>query len=127
LLAKRDFLRTPREYGYAVLTYMPSDKFSFAANLVYTGSMDILHLAGAVGQGSDEFFVSPIFNTIGLKGAYVQDIGWGGISVEYSVGVKNLTNSYQEEFDILKNRDSNFIYGPNLPRSISFGLVIKSL
>ena len=127
LLAKRDFLRTPREYGYAVLTYMPSDKFSFAANLVYTGSMDILHLAGAVGQGSDEFFVSPIFNTIGLKGAYIQDIGWGGISVEYSVGVKNLTNSYQEEFDILKNRDSNFIYGPNLPRSISFGLVIKSL
>ena len=124
---KKEFLRTPGEYGYAVLTYNPSSDFSFAANLVYTGKMDLLHLAGAPGQDYDEFFVSPIFSDIGLKGTYVHDIDRRGVSVEYSLGVKNLTNSYQKEFDTLKNRDSNFIYGPHLPRSIYFGLVLKSL
>ena len=43
------------------------------------------------------------------------------------VQVKNLTNDYQQEFDTLKDRDSNFIYGPSLPRTIYFGLVLKSL
>ena len=89
--------------------------------------MDLLHLAGAPGQDYDEFFVSPIFSDLGLKGTYVQDIDRRGVSLEYSIGVKNLTNSYQKEFDTLKNRDSNFIYGPHLPRSIYFGLVLKSL
>jgi len=38
-----------------------------------------------------------------------------------------LTNDFQQEFDSSKNRDSNFIYGPSLPRTIYLGLTLKSI
>ena len=89
--------------------------------------MELLHLAGAPGQLSDEFVTSPVFNVIGLKATYTYDLERVGAKIEYSLGVKNLTNDYQQEFDSFKNRDSNFIYGPNLPRTIYFEIVLKSI
>jgi len=123
----REFLRSPDYYGYATLSYNPNAKISFAANLVHTGAMNILHLAGAPGQLNDEFLVSPVFNNIGLKSTYIQTFKDSGIKVEYSLGIKNLTNDFQKEFDSFKDRDSNFIYGPSLPRTIYLGLVLKSI
>jgi len=127
LPSRKEFLRSPDYYGYATLSYNPNSKISFAANLVHTGAMNLLHLAGAPGQLNDEFLVSPVFNTIGFKSTYIQSFKSSGIKMEYSIGIKNLTNDYQQEFDSLKNRDSNFIYGPSLPRTIFFGLVLKSI
>jgi outer membrane receptor for ferrienterochelin and colicins len=40
-------------------------------------------------------------------------------------GQKNILNQYQSDFDIGKNRDSNYIYGPSLPRTIFIGLKIS--
>ena len=124
---KKEFLRSPDYYGYATISYNPSPKLSFAANLVHTGAMSLIHLAGAPGQLEDEFLESPVFNAIGIKSTYIQFIKKSGIKIEYSVGVKNLTNDFQQEFDSSKNRDSNFIYGPSLPRTIYFGLTLKSI
>ena len=124
---KKEFLRSPDYYGYATISYNPSAKLSFAANLVHTGEMSLIHLAGASGQLEDEFLESPVFNAIGIKSTYIQVLKESGIKIEYSVGVKNLTNDFQQEFDSLKNRDSNFIYGPSLPRTIYFGLTLKSI
>ena len=124
---KTEFLRSPDYYGYTTISYNPSPKLSFAANLVHTGAMSLIHLAGAPGQLEDEFIVSPVFNAIGIKSTYIQFIKKSGIKIEYSVGVKNLTNDFQQEFDSSKNRDSNFIYGPSLPRTIYFGLTLKSI
>ena len=39
-----------------------------------------------------------------------------------SVGVKNLFNAYQGDFDTGATRDSDYIYGPNAPRTIFIGL-----
>ena len=69
---KKEFLRSPDYYGYATVSYNPNSKISFAANLVHTGAMTVLHLAGAPGQLNDEFLVSPVFNNIGLKSTYIQ-------------------------------------------------------
>ena len=124
---KKEFLRSPDYYGYATISYNPSPKLSFAANLVHTGAMSLIHLAGAPGQLEDEFLESPVFNAIGIKSTYIQILKESGIKIEYSVGVKNLTNDFQQEFDSSKNRDSNFIYGPSLPRTIYFGLTLKSI
>ena len=127
LSSRKEFLRTPNYYSYATFSYMSSSKFAFFANLVHTGAMELLHLAGAPGQLSDEFVTSPVFNVIGLKATYTYDLERVGAKIEYSLGVKNLTNDYQQEFDSFKNRDSNFIYGPNLPRTIYFEIVLKSI
>ena len=124
---KKEFLRSPDYYGYATISYNPSPKLSFAANLVHTGAMSLIHLAGAPGQLEDEFLESPVFNAIGIKSTYIQFLKKSGIKIEYSVGVKNLTNDFQQEFDSSKNRDSNFVYGPSLPRTIYFGLTLKSI
>jgi outer membrane receptor for ferrienterochelin and colicins len=124
---KKEFLRSPDNYGYATISYNPSAKMSFAANLVHTGVMSLIHLAGAPGQLEDEFLESPVFNAIGIKSTYIQVLKESGIKIEYSAGVKNLTNDFQQEFDSLKNRDSNFIYGPSMPRTIYFGLTLKSI
>ncbi|MDB4250882.1 TonB-dependent receptor [Flavobacteriales bacterium] len=124
---KKEFLRSPDYYGYATISYNPSPKLSFAANLVHTGVMSLIHLEGVPGQLEDEFLESPVFNAIGIKSTYIQILKESGIKIEYSVGVKNLTNDFQQEFDSSKNRDSNFIYGPSLPRTIYFGLTLKSI
>jgi len=42
--------------------------------------------------------------------------------LEVYLGVKNILNSYQSDFDKGKYRDSNFIYGPSQPRTIFIGL-----
>jgi outer membrane receptor for ferrienterochelin and colicins len=42
--------------------------------------------------------------------------------VELSGGVQNLFDSYQDDFDRGAGRDSDFIYGPNRPRTFFVGL-----
>ena len=128
LEAKREFLRTPNDYGYATLTFTPNKKFSASANFVYTGSMDIVHFAGeGTGQNIDEYDVTPSFAELSLRLGY--DISLGSINSTLGIfgGVKNITNAYQEDFDLGKNRDSNYVYGPGSPRSIFVGLKIESL
>lgn len=128
LPAKREFLRTPNDYGYATLTYTPTKKLSASANLVYTGKMDIAHFGGEnTGQLVDEYDVTPNFTELSLRVGYTFDIPRVSTGLELYGGVKNVTNSYQDDFDIGKNRDSNYVYGPGAPRSIFVGLKINSL
>jgi outer membrane receptor for ferrienterochelin and colicins len=42
--------------------------------------------------------------------------------VELSGGIQNLFNSYQNDFDRGSTRDSDFVYGPNRPRTFFMGL-----
>lgn len=121
------FLRAPTEYGYTTVNYTPSTKFNFAANLVHTGQMELIHFGGSPEQENDEYKTSEVFNSIGLKVTFIQKIKRVGVGLEYSLGVKNLTNAYQNNFDSGKDRDSNFIYGPSTPRAFYFSLVLKSL
>ena len=127
LPSTRQFLRSPNQYGYAMMSYFVNNHLFLSVNYIYTGSMKVLHLAGSPNQDIDEIFNTPSFNTIGVKGTYTQKIKKVGLKVEYSLGVKNITNSYQNEFDVFKNRDSNFIYGPSIPRTLFFDLVLESL
>jgi len=122
LLPKKDFLRSPDSYGYAAMSYFLNKSLSFNANLVYTGKMHLIHLAGSPEQEVNEYFISEPFTVIGLRASYVISLDAHEGEVKVSFGVKNLTNAYQDNFDTTKNRDSNFIYGPALPRTLYLGL-----
>lgn len=125
---KREFLRTPNDYGYATFSYTPTKKFNLSANVVYTGQMEIVHVAGEnTGQTIDEYYKTPSFTELSFRAGYIFDISKVSTSLELFGGVKNVTNSYQNDFDIGKNRDSDYIYGPAAPRSLFLGLTIKSL
>jgi outer membrane receptor for ferrienterochelin and colicins len=42
--------------------------------------------------------------------------------VELSGGVQNIFDSYQDDFETGALRDSDYIYGPNRPRTFFIGL-----
>ena len=88
--------------------------------------MTLLHVGGAPEQENDDFKVSKTFKTIDIKTTYIQNIKKIEVNLEYSIGVKNITNDYQNDFDTLKNRDSNYVYGPRFPRTFYFSLILKS-
>ncbi|MFK8008826.1 MAG: TonB-dependent receptor [Saprospiraceae bacterium] len=123
---RREFLRTPNQYGYAMLTIIPNKKFNASANLVYTGNMEIAHFAGAPEQNVDEYLTTPSFTELSLKAGYTFDLKKMDSGLEVFGGVKNVTNAYQNDFDSGKNRDSNYVYGPSLPRTFFVGLRLKS-
>ena len=128
LEAKREFLRTPNNYGYATFTYTPTKKLSASANIVYTGPMELVHFSGeGTGQALDEYTSTPSFTELSLRLGYSFEFPNIDTGMEVFGGVKNLTNAYQDDFDLGKNRDSNYVYGPGAPRTVFVGLRIKSL
>ena len=108
-----------------VFSYTPNNLLKFSASLIHTGSMDIVHFSGSPEQLEDSYYLTEVFNVIGLKGVYKFDLDKLGIGIEWSIGVKNLANQYQDNFDTSKFRDSNFIYGPALPRTFYLGFMAK--
>jgi outer membrane receptor for ferrienterochelin and colicins len=122
LPTKREFLRTPNTYGYATLTYTPTPKFKTSLNFVYTGAMEILHLASPQNLTTDTYFTSPSFAELGVKSSYTITSKKLGTNLQVFGGVKNIFDAYQNDFDIGKERDSNYIYGPATPRTVFIGI-----
>lgn len=120
----RQFIRTPNSYGFATLQLTPVKKWNAYINGVYTGKMIVPHFAGAPNQLEDEMKETPTFFELGSKIAYTISSTQKKPDVELYIGIKNALNAYQNSFDIGKNRDSNFIYGPAQPRNIFGGLKI---
>jgi outer membrane receptor for ferrienterochelin and colicins len=127
LEAKVDFLRTPNFYGYSTLSLNFNKKLSAAINHIYTGPMDLIHLGGAVNQTYDEYVLTGAFNQFDFNINYKQFFYKVGVGLKYSFGIKNISNAYQTDFDILKDRDSNFVYGPSIPKMVIFGVSLFSL
>jgi outer membrane receptor for ferrienterochelin and colicins len=128
LLTKREFLRTPNDYGYATLTYNLSKLWNISANITYMGTMELAHFAGeGTGQTKDEYFTSPTFIDMGLRVGHTFELSNIETGLELFGGVKNIFDAYQNDFDTRKNRDSNYIYGPSLPRTIFLGIRVKPM
>lgn len=123
----KKFIRTPSNYGFATLTYTPSQRVNAVVNYIYTGSMIVPHFAGAPNQSIDEMIDTPHFHEISSKLSYTIPAKSMGTAVEIYGGIKNMFNAYQKHFDIGKNRDSNFVYGPAAPRTYYLGVKLRSM
>lgn len=118
VLASDNMLRSPSAYGNFTVTYKPLDPWAINLTTVFTGSMETLH------EGRNELVTTPNMFDFGLNSSYY--FKWGNFfTMEASIGVKNLFNDYQKDFDTGIDRDSNYIYGPSLPRTFFAGLKIK--
>ena len=122
----KEFVRTPNEYGFATLSFTPNKRINANMNYIYTGSMLVPHFAGAPNQTVDEIISSASFSEVSFKFAYSIGLKKINSKIELYTGVKNILNAYQDQFDIGKNRDSNFVYGPSQPRTIFIGIKLKS-
>jgi len=123
---RKEFMRTPNTYGYLTLSITPGQKFNASISSVYTGPMELVHFAGAPEQTVDEYKTSGAFTELDFKLGYTFIVESLDSGIEIFGGVKNITNAYQDDFDTGKNRDSNYVYGPTLPRTIYLGLRLKS-
>ncbi len=121
----REFIRTPNDYAYAILTLTPTEKWNATVNYIYTGTMKVPHFAGAPNQTVDEIITSNPFSELSAKVGYTFPVEKLGNKIEIYGGIKNIFNAYQDDFDIGKNRDSNYIYGPAQPRTFFVGLTFK--
>jgi outer membrane receptor for ferrienterochelin and colicins len=119
---KREFLRTPAAYGFATLRWDVSRLWKLTSQYLYTGPMLVAHFAGAPEQPEDEYTLSQNFHNVSLKLSRRITLQNQRSVVAYA-GIRNLFNSYQNDFDSGKNRDSNYIYGPATPRIYYVGLL----
>ena len=113
-LEKRMF-RTPDTYGYFTMSYNPLRALTLALSGTYTGSMLVEHHAGYISHNRTE--TTRRFVDMGFKAAYDFKF-YKSIQMQVSAGVQNLLNAYQQDFDRGANRDSGYIYGPAMPRSV---------
>lgn len=116
------FLRTPNQYGFGMATFTPTQNWNFNLNFVYTGTMELAHFSGAPNQEIDEMVTTNPFTEVNAKIGYIIESNKLGFDLEIYGGIKNIFNEYQDDFDLGKNRDSNYIYGPALPRTFFIGL-----
>ena len=99
--------------------YTMFDALNIALSGTYTGSMLVQHFAGYIAE--DVEVTTPNFFDMGIKVAY--DIKLSNNRVlQLNGGVKNIFNSYQNDFDQGADRDAGYIYGPALPRTFFLGL-----
>jgi outer membrane receptor for ferrienterochelin and colicins len=121
------FFRSPDNFGFVSLNYIPVSPFSISATANYTGPMLVPYFGIQLDNPDDgELRTSGSFFDLGLKGAYNIKIT-KDVQLEFNAGIKNIFNSYQKDFDSGINRDPSYIYGPLSPRLIYFGLKFGSL
>lgn len=116
---QRRMFRTPDNYGYAILNYLPIKNLSTSITANYTGSMLVQHHAGAVER--DTQTITRPFWDMGLRVAYDFPIG-RQLKLQLNGGVKNVLDAFQPDLDRGPLRDASYIYGPALPRTFFVGL-----
>lgn len=128
LPAVKHYLRSPDKYGYYTITLTPQGKFNASISGVYTGKMEVLHLAGAPQNPvNDRYVTTRGFLENNVKLIYLSKVNRLNLGIEIFGGIKNIFNAYQDDFDTGKNRDSNYVYGPSTPRTYYFGVKFGSI
>ena len=118
----RTMFRSPGQYGYLTASYLFVKHFDLSMTGTYTGTMFVQHYGGG-DIPNDEQVWTPSFFDLSIKLTYDFKLA-KGVKIQFNGGLKNIFNSYQNDFDHGPNRDAAYIYGPQLPRSITFGLKI---
>ncbi len=115
----KTYLRTPDVYGSFLASFYPVSSATVSVSGVYTGAMDVPHLAGYI--AADELVHTPDFWEMNLRLAYQLPLN-SVQKVAFIAGIQNLFDQFQQDFDKTKDRDSNYVYGPARPRTFFTGL-----
>ncbi|MCC7317323.1 MAG: TonB-dependent receptor, partial [Bacteroidales bacterium] len=120
---EKRFFRTPQDYGFLTFDWELNKQWGISSTANYTGAMLVPYFGPQIpNPEAGVLITSGRFLDMGLKIKY--GIKLNGATLQLFAGVKNLFNSYQNDFDNGINRDPGFIYGPVNPRTIYFGLKV---
>ena len=119
-----DFPRVPQRYGVVKMDFeAPWGLDLFVAGKL-TGPMEVPHVVSneQTGDQIDNVLkTSPYFFDMDIGLSRMWQLPHNTL-LTASLGVKNALNSYQDDFDRGAYRDSNYIYGPRIPRNFYAGL-----
>ncbi|MDE6340166.1 MAG: TonB-dependent receptor, partial [Muribaculaceae bacterium] len=119
---EKRLFRTPDVYGYLTANWEIFPKFKAILTGTLTGPMTVQHLVGS-GTDIDLAVRTQSFFDAGLKFSYCFNI-FKEIDMDVTAGISNIFNSYQNDFDCGVLRDSGYMYGPSLPRSLTVSIVL---
>lgn len=114
-----EFVRVPNRYGYLNTSWIPNESFNLDLTGTYTGEMTVPLVINDT--GFLRLNKTPSFFDLNIKLEYHFDFN-DDYMFTITGGIKNVFDSYQNDFDTGAGRDSDYIYGPNLPRTIFVGL-----
>ncbi len=114
-----EFVRSPNVYGFLNSNWSINEALNLDLTGSYTGTMIAPRVIGE--SGFIDLVDTEAFLDMTTKITYHFD-PIENFHVEISGGVQNLFNSYQDDFDRGPLRDSDYIYGPNRPRTVFIGL-----
>lgn len=121
--ATTDMFRTPNVYGYFTMNYNPIKQLTLGLTGSFTGPMLMQHYEGS-GTDIDVAERTKSFADIGFKAAYDFKL-FNFATLQINAGVHNIFNSFQKDFDTGELRDSGYMYGPMMPRSVYVGLKLS--
>jgi outer membrane receptor for ferrienterochelin and colicins len=113
-------LKTPDFYGYATLLYKINKRLTGYYSGVYTGAMDVPYMTDPETEQTI-IRTTPQFFEHNVKCSYLL-FDKKDYFIQTTLGVQNLINSFQSDFDTGIERDAGYIYGPLRPRTVFFGL-----
>lgn len=119
-----EILRAPNAYGYLNANYQWNDHWSLKLNANYTGPMLLAHVI----DPETEFIElkrSPNFIDLGVSAEVLVWHNPKGWELKLHGGLRNLLNSYQNDFDRGADRDAGYIYGPLQPRTYFLALKLE--
>lgn len=122
---RKEFYRTPDSYGFFTVDWKFLPRIGMSATGNYTGKMYIPYHQG-YDDKSESLHRSDSFFDGGLKCYYDMKL-CSGVNMQWFAGMKNIFNSFQNDFDKGINRDPGYVYGPTLPRTFYIGFKISSL
>lgn len=124
---EKKFFRTPDTYGFFAIDweFAKNVGISFTGN--YTGKMLVPYFGPEIPDPeAGELRKSKSFFDGGIKFHYDMKLT-KSVSVQWFAGMKNIFNSYQNDYDKGVDRDPSYIYGPSLPRTVFLGFKIGNL
>lgn len=119
-----EFVRNPDLYGFTSIAWLPEGGFSANLTGTYTGVMTVPRVVSDTGfldlRQTDPFL------DLNINLSYHFDLS-EAFHITLNGGVKNFLDSFQDDFDSGPTRDSDYVYGPALPRQFFIGIKIGDL
>ncbi|MFH0736516.1 MAG: TonB-dependent receptor [bacterium] len=119
----KEFLRTPNAFGYMRVAYDITKSLNAFVSFKYTGPMYVSHEV-VVDYQEDPLLVLKHTNEfVEVDVSITKKIElFDDVTSELALGVKNITDSYQDDLDYGITRDPGYVYGPSQPRTVYFSI-----
>ncbi|HMO50256.1 MAG TPA: TonB-dependent receptor [Kiritimatiellia bacterium] len=105
----RDYFRTPDDYAVLKVTWQNPRLIDVFVGAKYTGPMQVPHYAG--------FIEEDVLKTTESFLTWDASVSRRIVGLRWTLGVKNITDEYQDDLDQGPERDAGYVYGPRMPRT----------